>query len=537
MPQSGLPSQRHIGVSSPAAAASAVARLRELRNAAAAALWAAASPGGALKLVADSTVSQDGNGPEAPARFEDVEEAQAWCGRAGWAGLVVNAPEGSAVIEGPGFVAVAPSGSGQASPSPARDLAPDLALVLHLAALESALEQEGSMLALVLENTSDAIVAVDNDLRIVRHNPAAVALLGRADKGSGRLSCSEYLGCGACHPMDSGGTAAAGHPSRGGASDCPFVQVLSGANPIAVRDDTAIGPQEARIPVSATYVRTRGREFGAVGVFRDLRAGHAIDELKSSFVAAVSHELRTPLALISGYSQSLLELDLDDAARRLFVERIDGTANRMRALIDQLLDVATLESDRLAVDPRRISLRPLLKSIIDEVAEMPGSLAVSLSVPPDLPPVYADPIRIGQVVSNLLDNARKYGSHGSMVAIRARRADDQVVVSVDNDGPEIAADEREAVFERFYRGQDAKSSGTPGIGLGLYLSRRLVEAHGGRITLEERPGGTCVSLTLPLVLAAWTKRGGEGTLPNRGGASGPTASRPTAPAREERSRP
>jgi len=246
-----------------------------------------------------------------------------------------------------------------------------------------------------------------------------------------------------------------------------------------------------------------------VAIFRDLRAGHAIDELKSSFVAAVSHELRTPLALISGYAQSLLELELDDVSRRRFVERIDGTANRMRGLVDQLLDVATLESDRLAVDPRSIPLQPLLKSIIDEVAEMPGSLAVSLSVPPDLPPVYADPIRIGQVVANLLDNARKYGTAGSMVTVRVRRANDQAVVAVENDGPEIAPEERESVFERFYRGRDARSSGTPGIGLGLHLSRRLVEAHGGHIGLEDRPGGTCVSLTLPLALEGWPSRRGE----------------------------
>jgi two-component system phosphate regulon sensor histidine kinase PhoR len=271
-------------------------------------------------------------------------------------------------------------------------------------------------------------------------------------------------------------------------------------------------------------------------VFRDLRAGHAIDELKSSFVASISHELRTPLALISGYSQSLLELDLDDVARRRFIERIDGTANRMRGLVDQLLDVATLESDRLAVDPRRIPLQPLLKSIIDDVAEVPDSLAVSLSVPPDLPPVYADPARFGQVVANLLDNARKYGTPGSMVTVRVTRADNQAVVTVDNDGPEIASEEREAVFERFYRGRDARSSGTPGAGLGLYLSRRLVEAHGGRTRLEERRGGTCVSLTLPLALEGWTQNDGEEAAIDRP-AFGTLNERSTAPEIDQRGGP
>lgn len=538
MAQSGLRQRPRIEGSPVAAEGHALAELRELRDAPAAAIWAAATPDAALDLVVISAATDDPVGADVPVRFGDVEAAAAWCSRHGWEGTAVDALEWAAGIERPGFVAVARPGTSDTSAEMADDLRRDLARAVRLVSLESALEQERSMFAAVVENTSDAIVAVDRDCRIVRHNPAAVALLGRAGGEPGSLSCGEYLGCfGRLAPdVGVGGDGAVGSgraPANAPADEdpaaaseeagaaaplqrsiscgpaCPLSRVLSGATAIVIRDETTIGPPDARIPVSATYVRTPGREVGAVAVFRDLRAGHAIDELKSSFVAAVSHELRTPLALISGYAQSLLELDLDEIPRRRFVERIDGTANRMRELVDQLLDVATLESDRLAVDPRQIPLRSLLKSIIDDVAEMPGSLAVRLSVPPDLPPVYADPVRIGQVVANLLDNARKYGTPGSMVTIRARRADDQAVVTVDNDGPEIAPEERESVFERFYRGRDARSSGTPGIGLGLHLSRRLAEAHGGQLRLEERPGGTCISLTLPLALEGWTRRDGE----------------------------
>jgi signal transduction histidine kinase len=548
LPQSGPRPRPRIEGSPGAAAGHALAELRELRDAPAAALWAAATPDAALDLVVISAATDDPVGADAPVRFGDVEAAAAWCSRHGWEGAAVDALEWAAGIERPGFVAIARPGTSETWAETADDLGRDLARAVRLVSLESALEQERSMLAAVVENASDAIVAVDRDCRVVRHNPAAVALLGRADGEPGGLSCGEYLGCVGGLELDAGvdrdGVAAGdGAPEIAPAAEdppvasgeagaaaplpcsircgpaCPFNQVLSGTTPIVVRDETAIGPPDARIPVSATYVRTPGREVGAVAVFRDLRAGHAIDELKSSFVAAVSHELRTPLALISGYAQSLLELDLDETSRRRFIERIDGTANRMRGLVDQLLDVAALESDRLAVDPHPIPLRSLLKSIIDEVAEMPGSLAVSLSVPPDLPPVYADPIRIGQVVANLLDNARKYGTPGSMVTIRVRRAGDRALVTVDNDGPEIAPEERESVFGRFYRGRDARSSGTPGIGLGLHLSRLLVEAHGGQIRLEERPGGTRVSLTLPLALEGWTRPGSEQPAADGRGAS------------------
>jgi signal transduction histidine kinase len=545
LPQSGLPPQPRIVGSPVAAAGHALAELRELREVPVAALWAAARPDAALDLVVVSAATNDSVGSDVPLRFGDVEAAAAWCSRHNWEGAAVYALEWATGIERPGFVAVARPGTRKSSADTADDLGRDLARAVRLVALESALEQERSMLTAILENASDAIVAVDRDCRVVRHNPAAVALLGRVDGEPGSVSCAEYLGCvggllpdaAAEDPVVARGKVGAAVPHSGSircGPACPFNQVLSGLTPIIVRHETTIGPPDARIPVSATYVRTPGRDVGAVAVFRDLRAGHAIDELKSSFVAAVSHELRTPLALISGYSQSLIELDLDEIARRRFIERIDGTANRMRGLVDQLLDVANLESDRLAVDPRRIPLRPLLESIIDEAAETPGSLAVSLSVPPDLPPVYADPIRIGQVVTNLLDNARKYGTPGSMVTIRVRRADDHAVVTVDNDGPEIAPEERESVFERFYRGRDARSSGTPGIGLGLHLSRRLVEAHGGQIRLEERPGGACFSLDLPLAIEAWTRGGGEQAASNRPARAGFFADRSTAPAADER---
>lgn len=548
MAQSGLRARPRIEGSQVAAEGHALAELRELRDAPAAAIWAAATPDATLDLVAISAATDVPVEADIPVRFGDVEAAAAWCSRHGWQGAAVDALEWAAGIERPGFVAVARPGTSDTSAEMADDLRRDLARAFRLVSLEYALEQERSMLAAVVENTSDAIVAVDRDCRIVRHNPAAVALLGRAGGEPGSLSCGEYLGCvGRPAPdvgMSGDGVTGSDHAPEKAPGDedpavasgeagtapplwrsvscgptCPLSRVLTGVTPIVIRDETTIGPPDARIPVSATYVRTPGREVGAVAVFRDLRAGHAIDELKSSFVAAVSHELRTPLALISGYAQSLLELDLDEIPRRRFVERIDGTANRMRELVDQLLDVATLESDRLAVDPRQIPLRSLLKSIIDDVAEMPGSLAVRLSVPPDLPPVYADPTRIGQVVANLLDNARKYGTPGSMVSIRARRADDQAVVTVDNDGPEIAPEERESIFERFYRGRDARSSGTPGIGLGLHLSRRLVEAHGGQLRLEERTGGTCISLTLPLALEGWTRRDGAQPAADERGAS------------------
>jgi signal transduction histidine kinase len=134
-------------------------------------------------------------------------------------------------------------------------------------------------------------------------------------------------------------------------------------------------------------------------------------------------------------------------------------------------------------------------------------------------------------VANLLDNARKYGTPGSTITIRVRRVDDQAVVTVDNEGPEIDPEERESVFGRFYRGSDARTSAKPGIGLGLYLSRRFVEAHGGQIRLDDRPGGTRVSLTLLLAIEGHARHDDELATAEDPATATPTATAGVATAR------
>jgi signal transduction histidine kinase len=122
---------------------------------------------------------------------------------------------------------------------------------------------------------------------------------------------------------------------------------------------------------------------------------------------------------------------------------------------------------------------------------------VRLDVPAGLPPVHVDPVRIGHVIVNLVDNARRYGGHGSIV-LAARRHRSTVVVTVEDDGPGIPHDERPLVFDRLYRGREARASHPGGTGLGLHVSKRLVEAHGGRIWIEPQVGRSAISFTLPV---------------------------------------
>jgi signal transduction histidine kinase len=224
---------------------------------------------------------------------------------------------------------------------------------------------------------------------------------------------------------------------------------------------------------------------------------------KASFVAAVSHELRTPLALIDGYTQSLLQLDLDPTTARRHLERIAAAARRLAGLVDEIIDVGQLESDALVLRRTPVALDGVLRAYLAERAERPDSRPLTLDVPAVLPRVDVDGSRIRQVVQNLVENAEKHAGRASRIEMRARRLDETtVVLTVADDGRGIPPADRDHVFERFFRGRGARDASVPGSGLGLYLCRRIVEAHGGWIRLDATTRGTSVSVGLPVAAGA-----------------------------------
>ena len=334
-------------------------------------------------------------------------------------------------------------------------------------------------------------MAVDGRRRVVRVNRAAEALLGR--RTAAGATCASVLGC-----VDGDGL-------RCGLT-CRVQEVLAGPPGLAEAELLVRVPDGGEIPVAASFSAMQGPEGGAVVVLRDLRAERAAEELRRSFLAAVSHELRTPLALISGYVDSLLDLGLDPAAQRRSVERIGSAAARLQALVDELLDLTQLEHASLALHRSRVGVAELLASVTGGLGEWPGMPPVAVDAPQGLPPVHVDAVRIGHVVVNLVDNARRYGGPGP-IAIAARRQQGTVVVTVDDDGPGIPPDERDHVFDRAYRGHGAPDAHPHGTGLGLYVCRRLVEAHGGRMWIEPEPGRSAVSFSLPVARRARTTTG------------------------------
>ncbi len=440
---------------------------------------------------------------ELPATFADAAAATDWCHGAGWSGVPLEESRdtGDAFeVRTVGFVALRPyhaAGRGE----PLRFLPRvrhELAIAFRAAQLRETLTRERSLLSAILDGATDAIVAVDGQRMVVRLNQAALALLDVPPE-SVPAPCRDLLGC------EPGAAAEHGGRPRCGVR-CPFEEVLAGGSPIVGREQAVLGRNGEEVPVVVSYARMTGPDAGAVAVMHDLRAARALDELRSSFVAAVSHDLRTPLALITAYVDTLLGLDLDEETRRRSVEGIGKAAERLTSLVNEIVDVAHLESDRIALRREPASLSAIVSRVTAEFGDAPGMPAIEVSMPPDLPPVDVDADRIAQVLDNLVANAAKYGGAVAPITIRACRRDGGVVVSVEDQGDGIEPSERDRVFERFYRGRQVRGGSAPGSGLGLYVCRRLVEAHGGSIWVDDREHGTSISFTLPLATSVRGRR-------------------------------
>jgi signal transduction histidine kinase/CheY-like chemotaxis protein len=240
---------------------------------------------------------------------------------------------------------------------------------------------------------------------------------------------------------------------------------------------------------------------------------------KSEFLASMSHELRTPLNAVIGFSDVLLDRMFGELNERQdeYVRDIRNSGRHLLDLINEILDLSKVEAGRMELDLDAVSLEDLLVhgvAMVRERANQHG-IAVHVDVEPDLGTAYGDELKLKQVVVNLLSNAVKFTGDGGSVTVTAARAGDEAHVSVRDTGIGIEAGEQERIFEAFQRGGRAARTSAEGTGLGLTLSKRIVDLHGGRIWMESEPGvGSTFSFAIPLAgepaaeTAASTRPGG-----------------------------
>lgn len=223
------------------------------------------------------------------------------------------------------------------------------------------------------------------------------------------------------------------------------------------------------------------------------------NRLKVQFLGMISHELRTPLASIKGFATTLLAPDVewDRKSQEEYIEIINQESDRLAELVEQLLDISRVQAGQLQVNPKPHALTAIISSARARLDTIVADHQFVTSVPDDLPPVLADEQRIAQVLVNLVDNAAKYSPKQTRITLSAAQKDDSVQVDVTDEGGGIPPEDRELVFEAFR--QIHRRPTQKGAGLGLAISKGLVEAHGGRIWIHEgTASGTTVSFTLPI---------------------------------------
>jgi len=277
---------------------------------------------------------------------------------------------------------------------------------------------------------------------------------------------------------------------------------LVGSSPLYVEGDL-VRTDGTAISVGITYAALldrEGRLVNIIGSVRDITRFREAEELKSTFISIISHELKTPVALIKGYAGTLRREDAqwDVETVRQSAAVIEEEADRLTQLIDNLLDASRLQAGGLELSLSDVALDQLARRLVDKFRTQTDQHQLSVDFPSDFPVIQGDAARLEQVLANLISNAIKYSPRGGAVRVSGHVLPNEVIVSVSDEGIGIPVEEQERIFERFYRVDDALSRRTAGSGLGLYLAKAVVEAHGGRIWVESAPGrGASFSFALP----------------------------------------
>jgi len=346
---------------------------------------------------------------------------------------------------------------------------------------EGELREQALRTAALFDRMVEGLIVVDGSGRIRLANRAAEVLFGFDGHAPGKtvLEATRHHEVAAVVARLDREAEVLGHELRIDLMSAPrFLQV----NALALRDHG-------------------GARDGAILVFHDLTRLRQLEGVRQEFVANVSHELRTPLSLIKSATETLLDGGKDDAAALArFLQIIDKHANRLALLIDDLLLLSTLDSGGLRLNRQPISLRAMVQDAIDDlqVRALTRDVRLENEVPVSLV-ALADNDRLRQVISNLLDNAIKYGRSGGTAKASGRLLPDgRIEIVVQDDGPGIPRDAQERIFERFYRVDKARSREQGGTGLGLAIVKHVLQAHGGEVRLESEPGeGSSFILNLP----------------------------------------
>jgi signal transduction histidine kinase len=252
---------------------------------------------------------------------------------------------------------------------------------------------------------------------------------------------------------------------------------------------------------AAAVLHRDGGVDGAVVVFEDISKLKELQRLREEWASIVTHDLRQPLNVITMSVDMLRETaeKHDPQLLQKSLEQTEKASRTLNRMISDLADVSRIESRELKVQLQPVQLDSLTREVVERHRAAAPDRTITLQTDESMPQIEADPMRLEQVLDNLLGNAHKYADPGTDVQVEVRRDATEVRVLVSNRAPGIPAAEIPKVFDRFYRSGRARDSSKHGLGLGLYIAKALIDAHGGRIWAESQPGATTTfQFALPL---------------------------------------
>ncbi len=333
------------------------------------------------------------------------------------------------------------------------------------------------LLRATLNEMREGLLVIDSDMRVVASNHAARHLFAHVDDSINSRRLTEL--------------------TRNPAIYDAFLDAVRGKERAGVKVET-FAPERRVFDLRVAPLRTLSGT-GAVGVFFDVTRLERLELIRQEFLSNVSHELRTPLTSIVALAETLETGALEDPQNnRRFLAIIQKNAARMHRLIDDILELSAIEAGNVKLHPESISLRPLVEDIIGSVATTAASRKVTISnqVSNDAE-VFADPLRLMQMLTNLIENAIKFNRESGTVSIMFS-SDDYDRITVEDTGEGIPSHHLDRLFERFYRADRARSRELGGTGLGLAIVKHLAKSHGGEVSVTSQFGqGSKFVIELP----------------------------------------
>jgi PAS domain S-box-containing protein len=373
-----------------------------------------------------------------------------------------------------------------------QSFADQAAIAVHNAQLYERIDHERRRLGAIVQHSADGVMILDPELRILSFNRSlermtawtAVDAIGvyqdevfewkRLDKGDLKRAIDD------------------GWPHHPDAPETVYVE-----GDLLRRDGLSLSIAIIYSPL----VNTEGKLTNIIANVRDITNFRQAQDMQNTFISTVSHELKTPVALIKGYAATLRREDVDWEMEivREYSAIIEEEADRLTELIQNLLTASRIQAERMIeLNISDVQLNALAERALERFSTQTTMHQFALRFPPDFPSIPGDEVRLRQVLDNLISNAIKYSPEGGLIEVGGSMDKVSVTCYVRDQGVGLSESDQERVFDRFYRVDGALSRKTQGTGLGLYLAKAIIEAHGGTMGVQSQPGqGSTFTFTLP----------------------------------------